>query len=174
VTSRRTRPTDLVGRDLPVSARCEREVEKVGIQGFGRGSEVVVADQEVTHDFTRPGNLTQPGAVPSLVGHREMEQLECAIESSLEARRVVSRAGTGRAPDFAADVPELFRQRERLPAPGSQFVMHRTHSTSRSTIAVTLARVAGSSTPRDRFAWLGRMLIIESNSMKSVLPYRSG
>ena len=87
------------------------------------------------------------------------------------------------AADLAADVAELFRERELPPAPRRQIpVLNLVHGrTSRDTTAAIALRVEGSSTPRDRLPNDGRRLIIESNSSHSspstfgyrLMPHRS-
>jgi len=108
--------------------------------------------------------------MPAGIGESEIEQLQRATERSFESLRVIAVRRIDRPADLTSDIAELLRQRERRPSTAGKAGMQAHCFTSRSTIAVTFARIAGSSTERVRFAWLGRMLIMESNSMKSGVP----
>ncbi len=112
--------------------------------------------------------------MPSRVRKRQVEQLERAIQSRVEAPLVTFLPGPDCTADVGASVAELLRERKRPPATARQARVHRHRDTRRSTIDVTAARTAASSTDRVRFPCLGRMLMTESNSMNLGVPTCAG
>lgn len=54
---------------------------------------------------------------PSIIRQREIEEFETAIQRVGEAFLVAGPLGAARPTDFAADVGELFQQRQLVPAP---------------------------------------------------------
>src|SRR5258707_338842 len=99
--------------------------------------------------------------MPRVIQH-QVEQLERAVQSGLGGFGILRRP-TDRAADPAPDVAELLGDRQLPPAAASQVTMlplgHR--STARAMKSAMAARMAGSSTPRDRLPKDGRRLIRE-------------
>src|SRR3990172_4370173 len=162
------------GARLPVAPSCDGEGEEVGVEQLGGGSVLVVPDEEVAYDLARPRDLTQARPPPPRVRKGQVEQLQRAIECRIEATLVAFLSGPDRAADVRSCVAELLRKGERPPATARQACVHRHRATNRSTIDVTVARTAASSTERVRFPCLGRMLMTESNSMNLGVPNCAG
>lgn len=157
-----------------VAASGPGEGHEVGLDPGRRGPVGVLAHEEVAHDLAHPGDLFELGARAAPIGQRQVKQLERPIERRSEPPWVVGRPSLDGPTDLGPRVRQLFGQGDRLPAPGGQVAVEDQGVTRRSTISATAARVPGSSTERDRLPWDGRMLITESNSMKSGPPDRPG
>jgi len=151
-------------------ANGKRVLIEVLLQRFGSRSVLVRPVEEVDNELADAREFAQPRLrlpVPRIV-ERQVEKLECALERAPRNRRVAIPPFRCAA-DLAADVAELLREGQLVPAPRRQVAVlnvgHRcTNLDTRPTIA---SRVAASSTPRDRLPNDGRRLIIESNSSQS-------
>src|SRR6266705_3313111 len=131
----------------PLSAaasRRHRKSQKVAIQILDRRPILAPAQCCVAKQLPCPGNFTQPTEPPG-IGQRKVQQLERALE--LPEQRQLS--------------PSSCR---KLRVPARCFCQR---ATSLATTTSICRRTAASSIPRDRLPWLGRTLIMESNSMKS-------
>ena len=153
----------ICGTRLPVPPSRDGEGEEVGVEQLRSGSVEVVPDEEVADDLASARDLTAARTMPSRVRKGQVEQLQRAIEGSVEAPLVAFLPGPDRAADVGASVTELLRERERPPATARQAGVHRHRDTKRSTIDLIAARTVASSTERERLPCLGRMLITESN-----------
>src|SRR6266704_3366147 len=156
----------------PLSAaasRRHRKSQKVAIQILDRRPILAPAQCCVAKQLPCPGNFTQPTEPPG-IGQRKVQQLERALER-VGRQSFVTVAPAAHPPYLAADVGELLEQRQLSPSscrklrvPASCFCQR---ATSLATTTSICRRTAASSIPRDRLPWLGRTLIMESNSMKS-------
>src|SRR3990170_7699440 len=83
----------------------------------------VIVEEQAAELLASPDDLAPPVTSPAVVPNREVKQLECAIQ------RAVKPAGPGlprpnRTLHLTPDVCQLLRQRERVPPPGRELVMH--------------------------------------------------
>ena len=85
-----------------------------------------------------------------MVSKGQVEQLQRAIGGRLEALLVAFLPGPNCTADVGPRVAELLRERQRPPTAAPQVGMHRHRDTKRSTIDVSAARTAASSTERKR------------------------
>src|SRR5206468_12933611 len=128
-------------------------------------------EEQSTEFLARAENLAPFWSTPSLIRHREVEQLEGTRQRSLETPAVVAAMCPNRALHFAAHVGQLLHEREGLPALRRLCVngrcrAHRFVTNAWITRRIA-ARVLSSSTSRLRLFCEGRTLIMESNSIHS-------
>lgn len=86
------------------------------------------------------------------VGDRKTQELQRPFEGLATVVLVVLGGPAQRAFDLAADIGQLLHKGELAPPAPGQIPMLGAHSTAREpTIWTILPRIAGSSTPRERF-----------------------
>ena len=156
------------GRDRPDATYLRRASTANWVKYLSRDSavnpSVVGPGQEVDHHLSCAGQFPQPRghATVTVVVQGEVHQIERSIERGSRPLRISGGPADG-ASHFAADIAQLFGQRQRSP-PLRRVPMlpvrHRCRS--RATRAAMAARVSGLSTPRERLPNDGRRLIIES------------
>ena len=156
----------------------EREVgegQEVRVQRRCGGLVLVVPDKEVADDLAGPADLDSL-ASPAPVVERALEQLKGQVEMRLEAAVIVAVLRPCRPRDLGADVRELVREAQPLPARPGQAPVEGglAHPATRlSTTSTTCAWTAGSWMDLDRLTG-GRRLTVESNSSQSGDPCWSG
>lgn len=132
-----------------------------------RRPEQIVPEEIIQEGFPQSGQLCETLPVAGIVD-RQPEKFECPVERPEAVFGIVLFPPREGPLDLAPDVGQLDDERERVPTPRGQVAMLGAHGVmSLSTISMIFALIAGSSTPRERFPWEGRMLIIESNSTRS-------
>jgi len=136
-------------------------------------TELIAPEKIIQQSLPQPGQFMEAAAMPGIID-RQGEKLEGTLERHAAVLGIVLITPVQGPFDLASDIGELFHQRKFQPAPRGQLSMLNTQD--RTLLPTTLrifSRTAGSSTPRDRWPREGRILIMESNSIRSG-PSKSG
>ena len=134
----------------------------------------VVASEEVAHDLSGAGKFAPSVAGPARVGKGEIELGEGPGKGGRTAGFVPGLACPDCPADVRSGIPELLGEGHPLPALGHEIRVKGHGTTTRPTSSSIDARTSGSSTERVQFPWLGRRLIIESNSRNPAVPNSPG
>ena len=143
-------------------------------------------EEESAELLARAEDLASAGSAPARVGGGKIEQLQCTRKSAVKTSGATRRMRADRSIYLAANVGELLYERKRRPPRAEPWVNEcagrHGSRTSRATTPRMDSRISASSTPRLRFPWAGRTLIMESNSIHpspvssgyKLMPQRSG
>ena len=165
---------DTWNRWSSVTSSREGEIEEVPLQaGSGHGIGAVSKEQLEILILRAKNLLGTKGSFSDEALGCGIKEVERADQRLFKANLIARPVRCQRATNFAVDVPHLLEDRHLSPL-HSIHIMWAHGDTIREISSMTCCLVAGSSTPRDRLFWLGRMFTIESNSMKSAVPYFPG
>ena len=100
---------------LSRSTRCDGKLQKVLPQIIRLIDLGGLIEKDPAKLLTRSQDLSAPRESPTRICRSEVKQLERAIESAFQSVVSAFVAGAQGSAHFAADIPELLGQRERLP-----------------------------------------------------------
>jgi len=151
----------------PFQRRGIGKSKEIASPAFLCRAELIVPKKKIKQSFPQSGQFFESMPMPG-IGDRQIQELESPEKSPLTVLRIPFVAPVQGSLDLAPDIGQLEHQGKTVPSARRQRrMLNVAHFISSATTSTIFSRILWSSTPRERFPCEGRILMTESNSIRS-------